>query len=121
MNTEKDLQFYLDNTPLETVNKLSDVMEPENQKDNAPMIWELICQVWEIETGEKLSMDEMEDSTVDKIFGDFQTLVAIYVGCRRGHMNITEGRLILSDPNNAKFSLTPRGISYVENKIGKKK
>lgn len=114
-----DLQFYLDNTPLEVVNKLSDVLENDKIKDNASMIWDLIKQVWEQETGDILDAEEMQDSEVDKIFFDLQTLVAIYVGCRRGHMKITEGRLILSDPNNAKFTLTPRGVKHVEKMLKK--
>ena len=121
MKNSNDLQFYLDNTPLEVVNKLSDTLENHNIEKHADNTWSLIQQVWEQETGTMLDHEKMNNEEVDKIFFDLQTLVAIYVGCRRGYMKITNGRLILSDPNNATFLLTPRGMNYVENKLGKKK
>lgn len=68
-----------------------------------------------------MNADAMSEEKVNKIFFDFQTLLAIYVGCRRGHMKITDGRIILSNPDNAKFTLTERGIRHVETKLIKNK
>ena len=115
-----DLQYYLTHTPLETINKISDQMEDGTLENNAPVIWDLIKQVWEQETGKMLEEDNMTDENVNSIFENFRLLVSIYVGVRRGLMKISSGRLILSQPDKAKFSLTPRGIKHVKTKLLKR-
>ena len=117
MNT--DFQYYMDNTPLETVNELSAQLEDDKIEKHAPELWDLIIQIWEKETGEKLSSDTMEDEKINKLFFDFQTLVSIYIGCRQGKMKVTSGRLVLSDPNQAVFTLTERGLKSAEKLIKK--
>ena len=68
----------------------------------------------------ELDPEEMSEEEINKKFGDFKTLTALYVNVRLGKMEIKSGRLKISDPNSCTFSLTPRGIQSVERMLRKK-
>jgi hypothetical protein len=113
----KDLQDLLDGTTLENLNAFSAKMEPEKLQENADTIWQIIVNMYFEETDEWLNTDTCTAERMDELFGHLRTMTAMHIAVRQGHMIQVSGRMKLSDPNNATFSLTDRGKNYVEKKL----
>ncbi|HEV3223917.1 MAG TPA: hypothetical protein VGZ90_13605 [Puia sp.] len=114
MENKKDLQDVFEASTLETLNKISEILEQkELSEPEAEKIFDIISSTWFEETGKKLSR---KSNKLKKIFENYQLLLYMHIGIRRGQMTMN-GRLKLSDPNSATFHLSERGVNYVENKI----
>lgn len=114
----KDLQELFESMGTDAFNNLAELVEKKSiNPRNQQIIIDMISLVYCSEKG--LDEIELTEEELNKVFEDFSLNVAFYANVIKGHMEIMNGRIMLTNGESASFKLTPEGIKHVESLISK--
>ena len=114
----KDLQEFFEQMGYDKFKELSTLMEkknlnPKSQALIGGYIGTIYCAEKNVDEA-NLTTEEMQE-----VWDSFFMSVAIYENVLNGHMEIKDGRMMLTDGKSCSFSLTKEGIESVEKMLKK--
>lgn len=108
----EDLQAYLESL---TIEQLVEWNTKVSQPEAHPDLLVAAIAIHTIESGNEHA--EYSEEEIGKMCDSFQLCIGLWHNIKDGHIQMTSGRLKLSDGDRAKFKMTQKGIRHVETKI----
>lgn len=111
----RDLQELFETMGSKEFADLSALMDKKNlNPKSAEKIFEYISDAYCAE--KSVEEAEVNETEMDKLYNDFCISVSLWQNILIGHMEITEGRMMLTN-GDCKFAMTPKGTKHVEENI----
>lgn len=112
----KDLQDLFESLETEEFDNLIELQDKKSlNPTSVKKIMNYISMVYCAEKG--LQEAEVSQEEMKELIDSFNISIALYANIKKGHMEITKGRMMLTDGNSCSFSLTPEGIKHAESLI----
>lgn len=115
----KDLQELFETMSTSDFTNLTELIDKKSLNNSSiKKVLDYISVVYCGEMG--IEEAEVSKEKMEELIDSFTMSISLYANVLKGDMKIVSGRIKLTDGKSCSFSLTPQGISHVENMMRKK-